>query len=68
MHIGQIVGIGPDATDFFYRYLISSLARAWTLAVFYVQASVIAVMRGVLATLVAQSCPKGDQEIGVSVR
>jgi aspartate racemase len=28
MHIGLIVGIGPAATDFYYRYLISALARA----------------------------------------
>lgn len=28
MHIGLIVGIGPAATDFYYRYLISTLARA----------------------------------------
>ena len=28
MHIGMIVGIGPAATDFYYRYLIASLARA----------------------------------------
>jgi aspartate racemase len=28
MHIGLIVGIGPAATDYYYRYLISALARA----------------------------------------
>jgi len=28
MHIGMIVGIGPPATDCFYRYLISALAEA----------------------------------------
>jgi aspartate racemase len=28
MHIGLIVGIGPAATDFYYRYLISALSRA----------------------------------------
>jgi len=28
MHIGLIVGIGPAATDFYYRYLISALAQA----------------------------------------
>jgi aspartate racemase len=28
MHIGLIVGIGPAATDFYYRYLISALGRA----------------------------------------
>jgi aspartate racemase len=28
MHIGLIVGIGPAATDFYYRYLIAALARA----------------------------------------
>jgi aspartate racemase len=28
MHIGLIVGIGPAATDFYYRYLISALALA----------------------------------------
>jgi len=28
MHIGLIVGIGPGATDYYYRYLISALARA----------------------------------------
>ncbi|MDF0606266.1 aspartate/glutamate racemase family protein [Neisseriaceae bacterium TC5R-5] len=28
MHIGLIVGIGPAATDYYYRYLISTLARA----------------------------------------
>jgi aspartate racemase len=28
VHIGLIVGIGPAATDFYYRYLISALARA----------------------------------------
>lgn len=27
MHIGLIVGIGPAATDYYYRYLINSLAR-----------------------------------------
>jgi aspartate racemase len=27
MHIGMIVGIGPAATDYYYRYLISALAR-----------------------------------------
>ncbi|MEI6734109.1 MAG: aspartate/glutamate racemase family protein [Comamonadaceae bacterium] len=27
MHIGLIVGIGPAATDFYYRYLISAMAR-----------------------------------------
>ncbi len=27
MHIGLIVGIGPAATDYYYRYLISALAR-----------------------------------------
>lgn len=28
MHIGLIVGIGPAATDYYYRYLIAALARA----------------------------------------
>jgi aspartate racemase len=28
MHIGLIVGIGPAATDFYYRHLISAAARA----------------------------------------
>ena len=28
MHVGLIVGIGPAATDYYYRYLISALARA----------------------------------------
>jgi aspartate racemase len=28
MHIGLIVGIGPAATDFYYRYLIAAFARA----------------------------------------
>jgi aspartate racemase len=28
MHIGLIVGIGPAATDYYYRYLISALASA----------------------------------------
>src|SRR5215831_4711592 len=28
MHIGMIVGIGPAATDFYYRYLIAAVARA----------------------------------------
>jgi aspartate racemase len=28
MHIGMIVGIGPAATDYYYRYLISALAEA----------------------------------------
>jgi len=28
MHIGLIVGIGPAATDYYYRYLIGTLARA----------------------------------------
>jgi len=28
MHIGLIVGIGPAATDFYYRYLIAAAARA----------------------------------------
>jgi len=28
MHIGMIVGIGPAATDYYYRYLISASARA----------------------------------------
>jgi aspartate racemase len=28
MHIGLIVGIGPAATDFYYRYLIAAMARA----------------------------------------
>jgi aspartate racemase len=28
MHVGLIVGIGPAATDFYYRYLIAALARA----------------------------------------
>ena len=28
MHIGLIVGIGPAATDYYYSYLISALARA----------------------------------------
>jgi aspartate racemase len=28
MHIGMIVGVGPAATDYYYRYLISALARA----------------------------------------
>jgi aspartate/glutamate racemase len=27
MHIGLIVGIGPAATDFYYRRLIASLER-----------------------------------------
>ncbi len=27
MHIGMIVGIGPAATDYYYRYLISAMAR-----------------------------------------
>ena len=27
MHIGMIVGIGPAATDYYYRYMISSMAR-----------------------------------------
>ncbi len=27
MHIGLIVGIGPAATDFYYRYLIAAAAR-----------------------------------------
>lgn len=27
MHIGLIVGIGPAATDYYYRYLISAMAR-----------------------------------------
>lgn len=27
MHIGMIVGIGPAATDYYYRYLISALAK-----------------------------------------
>lgn len=27
MHIGMIVGIGPAATDYYYRYLIGELAR-----------------------------------------
>lgn len=27
MHIGLIVGIGPAATDYYYRYLIAALAR-----------------------------------------
>jgi aspartate racemase len=27
MHIGLIVGIGPAATDYYYRTLISALAR-----------------------------------------
>ena len=26
MHIGMIVGIGPAATDYYYRYLISAMA------------------------------------------
>ena len=28
MHIGMIVGVGPAATDYYYRYLIAALARA----------------------------------------
>jgi aspartate racemase len=28
MHIGLVVGIGPAATDYYYRYLISALAQA----------------------------------------
>jgi aspartate racemase len=28
LHIGLIVGIGPAATDFYYRYLIAALAQA----------------------------------------
>jgi aspartate racemase len=28
MHIGLIVGIGPAATDYYYRYLITALAHA----------------------------------------
>lgn len=28
MHIGLIVGIGPAATDYYYRYLIAALAQA----------------------------------------
>jgi aspartate racemase len=28
MHIGLIVGIGPAATDYYYRYLISAMAQA----------------------------------------
>jgi aspartate racemase len=28
MHIGLIVGIGPAATDYYYRYLISTLAQS----------------------------------------
>ena len=28
MHIGMIVGIGPAATDYYYRYLISAMAKA----------------------------------------
>jgi aspartate racemase len=28
MHIGLIVGIGPAATDYYYRYLIATAARA----------------------------------------
>jgi aspartate racemase len=28
MHIGMIVGIGPAATDYYYRYLISASAQA----------------------------------------
>ena len=28
MHIGMIVGIGPAATDYYYRHLISAAARA----------------------------------------
>jgi aspartate/glutamate racemase len=27
MHIGLIVGIGPTATDFYYRHLIAAAAR-----------------------------------------
>jgi aspartate racemase len=27
MHIGMIVGIGPAATDYYYRYLISAVAK-----------------------------------------
>lgn len=27
MHIGMIVGIGPAATDFYYKYLISAMAK-----------------------------------------
>lgn len=27
MHIGLIIGIGPAATDFYYRYLISAMAK-----------------------------------------
>ena len=30
MHIGLIVGIGPAATDFYYRRLIASLAATGT--------------------------------------
>ncbi len=30
MHIGLIVGIGPAATDFYYRRLIAALAAAGT--------------------------------------
>jgi aspartate racemase len=28
MHIGMIVGIGPAATDYYYRHLISAMAKA----------------------------------------
>jgi aspartate racemase len=28
MHLGLIVGIGPAATDYYYRYLIAALARS----------------------------------------
>jgi len=28
MHIGMIVGIGPAATDYYYRYLTSAMAKA----------------------------------------
>ena len=28
MHIGLVVGIGPAVTDYYYRYLISEMARA----------------------------------------
>jgi aspartate racemase len=28
MHIGLIVGIGPAATDYYYRQLIAAAARA----------------------------------------
>jgi hypothetical protein len=30
MHIGLIVGIGPAATDYYYRQLIAAAATFWT--------------------------------------